>query len=75
MSSSEVARLREQIAREIQAMRAALDGYAVVSRHDLINRPYEQIGTSVEQLQQHIPIDEALQMVMDVFDQKSTWGE
>ncbi len=69
MSTSEVARLREKIELEIQAMRAARDGYAVVSRHELIHQKYEQIGVYVDQLQQHMGFHEVLQMVEDALNQ------
>ena len=69
MSKSEVAQLREKIELEIQAMRMAMDGYAVVSRHDVIDHKYDQIGGYVEQLQRHMGKKEAMQMVANALDQ------
>ena len=70
MSTSEVAQLREKIELEVQAMRAALDGYAVVSRHELIHHKYDQIGAYVEQLQQYMGKHEAAQVMVHAFDRE-----
>ena len=71
MQGSEVAQLREKIELEIQAMRSGLTGYAAVSRHDIINRKYDQLGTYVEQLHQHIGKAKAMEVVINALDQ---WG-
>ena len=70
MSTSEVAQIKEKIELEIQAMRAALDGYAVVSSHELIHHKYDQIGIYVEQLQQYMGTREAAQMMVHAFDRE-----
>ncbi len=69
MSKSEVAQLREKIELEIQAMRRVFDGYAVVSRHDVINHKYDQIGEYVDQLQLHMDKEEALLLLVKALDQ------
>lgn len=70
MSMSEIARLKEKIELEVQAMRAALDGYAVVSSHELIHHKYDQIGAYVEQLQHYMGKHEAAQVMVHAFDRE-----
>jgi hypothetical protein len=49
-NQSEVARLRQQIDQEIEAMRQAMSGYAVVSAHEMITNHYQTLGTCFEEL-------------------------
>ncbi len=69
MSKSEVAQLREKIELEIQAMRSGLTGYAAVSRHDIINHKYDQLGDYQQQLEQHIGETAAIEVVIDALNQ------
>jgi hypothetical protein len=46
---SEIAKIRERIDLEIEAMRQA-QGYAIVARHDIITHHYDQLGDCYEQL-------------------------
>ena len=50
MESSEVAQLRSHIAAEIQAMNRTLYGYAEVTRHQIIDHKYCQLGIYQDQL-------------------------
>ncbi len=64
---SEVARLRERIEQECQAMRAGLTGYAVVSSHDAINHKYDAIGGYQQQLEPLVGADEAARMTVEIY--------
>ncbi|HLZ63217.1 MAG TPA: hypothetical protein VKR06_40310 [Ktedonosporobacter sp.] len=47
---SEVARLMRLIELECEAMQLAMNGYAVVAAHELINQKYRNIGALEDQL-------------------------
>ena len=47
---SEVARLRRQIELECEAMRLAMDGYAAVTSHKVIEQRYKNLGKHQEDL-------------------------
>ena len=64
---SEVARLRERIEQECQAMRAGLTGYAAVSSHDAINHKYDAIGDYQQQLEPLVGADEAARMTVKIY--------
>jgi uncharacterized protein YukE len=67
MSTSEIAQLREKIELEIQAMQNGFTGYAAVAQHDIINHKYEQIGDYQRQLEQHIGVRAAAELVVEAF--------
>ncbi len=69
MSKSEVAQLREKIELEIRAMRSGFTGYATVSRHDIINNKYDQLGNYQQQLEQYIGATAAIEVVIDALNQ------
>jgi hypothetical protein len=69
MPKSEVAQLRQKIEHEIQAMRFGLTGYAVTSKHAVINNKYSQLGDYQEQLSQHIGATAAIEVVIDALNQ------
>lgn len=58
-NQSEVARLREQIDLEIEAMARMRDGFAMVASHAIISHRYNRLGGLCEQLGRHIGTDEA----------------
>lgn len=64
---SEVARLRQQIELECEAMRQALYGYAIVSSHDIIEQKYKSLGKYQEDLEQHVGEEEAKKIVMEIY--------
>ena len=64
---SEVARLRQQIELECEAMHRALEGYAVVSSHAIIQHKYEQLGKYQEQLASLVGEQEAMQTVVETY--------
>lgn len=56
---SEVARIRQQIEAECEAMRLAMYGYAVVASHKVIENRYKSLGKRQEELEQHVGKEEA----------------
>ena len=64
---SEVARLRERIEQECQAMKGGLTGYAVVSNHDAINHKYDALGRYQQQLAPLVGTEEAARVVVDIY--------
>jgi hypothetical protein len=64
---SEVARLREQIELECEAMRLALSGYAVVASHKFIEQKYNALGKHQEDLEQIVGTEEANRMVVETY--------
>lgn len=67
MPESEVARLRRQIELECQAMKLALEGYAAVSNHKVINHRYKMLGEYQEQLEPLVGEQEAQRIVFDTY--------
>ena len=51
MSRSEIAKLRMQIAEELEAMRRGLNGFACTSKHEFIAHKYNALGTYQDQLE------------------------
>lgn len=70
MSASEVARLRQQIDREIEASRLAMNGYATVSSHEIITHHYKVLGTCLEQLQARIGDKAAVELLAQALEQQ-----
>ncbi len=66
---SEVARLRRQIALECEAMRLAMDGYAVVASHEIIEQRYTNLGHAQADLAQFVGKEEATRIVLEVYAQ------
>ena len=64
---SEVARLRQRIEQECQAMQMGLTGYAVVSNHDAINHKYDAIGEYQNQLEGMVGTEQAAQMIVETY--------
>ena len=64
---SEVARLREKIEQECQAMKAGLNGYARVSKHATINHKYDAIGSYQEQLGALLGDEEAAKITIEAY--------
>ena len=68
MNLSEVARLREQIERECQAMNLALYGYSEVAKHQIINRRYSAIGKYQDQLETLVGEEAAATIVVETYN-------
>ncbi len=69
MSRSDVAQLRQQIAREREAMTNALSGYAITARHDVITNRYNQLGHYHEQLIALLGEQAAIAVVIEALEQ------
>ncbi|GCE10898.1 hypothetical protein [Tengunoibacter tsumagoiensis] len=64
---SEIARLRKQIELECEAMKRAMNGYAIVASHDVINHRYNELGRCQEELEKHVGSAEAAQITVDTY--------
>jgi hypothetical protein len=67
MPESEVARLKEQIERECQAMQLGFSGYAAVGRHEIIANRYKALGKYMEQLDALVGEEEATNIVAETY--------
>lgn len=67
--NSEVAVIRQQIERECLAMKAALFGYAVVSRHEIISHRFQAIGKHQERLMRSVGSQEAQRITYETYEQ------
>lgn len=65
---SEVARLREQIETVCGAMNQMLSGYAITSRHDIINHRYNTLGSYQEELETFVGEQQALEIVIETYN-------
>ncbi len=61
---SEIARLKQQIELECEAMRLAMTGFRTTASHDIINHQFEQLGEHYEQLGALIGEQAAIEMVI-----------
>ncbi len=68
MSTSEVARLKEQIELECQAIQHLMQT-SVVASHRIINRKYQNLDQCHQQLKALVSEEEALRIVVDTYGQ------
>lgn len=61
---SEIARFRQQIDQEIEAMRQAMSGYAVVSAHDTITHHYQNLALCLEELTAQVGEKAAIETII-----------
>ena len=66
---SEIARLKQQIELECEAMRQAMDGFRVTASHDIINHRYDSIGGLQEQLATFIGEKDSIQIAVEAYIQ------
>jgi hypothetical protein len=67
-NASEVARLRQQIEEELEAMQLGFNGLAAgTARHDFIRARMEQVGNCVDELAQHIGSADATQAACEIY--------
>jgi hypothetical protein len=66
---SEIAKLRQQIDREIIAMKHAMHGYATVTRHDIITHHFANLETVYEQLVAEIGNVAAIQAISEKLEE------
>ena len=67
--SSEIAAIRQQIACECLAMKAALSDYAVVSKHEIISHRFQAIGKHQERLTTSVGAQEAQRITYETYKQ------
>ena len=68
MSTSELARLREQIELECQALQQLIQ-FSAVASHRSINRRYRSLDRCHEQLKPLVGEDQATTIVVDIYNQ------
>jgi len=68
MNTSEIARLREQIELECQAIQHLMQTAAVAS-HRIISRKYQNLDQCHQQLKALVSEEEALRIVVDAYGQ------
>lgn len=67
-SASEVARLRQQIEEEIEAMQRGFKGFAAgVARHDFIRARMDRVGDHMDELAQHVGSGDATQITCEIY--------
>jgi hypothetical protein len=65
---SEVARLRQQIEEELEAMHLGFSGLAAgTARHEFIRARMEHVGNCVDELAQHIGSADATQLACEIY--------
>ncbi len=69
MSTSEVARLREQIELELEAMQRGLHGVAITARHDFIVARLDRLGTYQDKLADQVGYSAATEIVCQLYVQ------
>jgi hypothetical protein len=75
MPESEVAQLKQRIEEEISSMYLLMDGPAVVSKHELINHKYRNLGTYQQELAQLVGEQSAAHIVDEAYDQVMEEGD
>jgi hypothetical protein len=61
---SEIAQLRNRIDQEIEAMRQAMSGYAIVSPHEVITNHYQTLSTCFEELTAQVGEQAAIEVLI-----------
>jgi hypothetical protein len=69
MSGSEVARLREQIERECEALSLLTRGFALTAPHRIISERYKQLDQSREHLSTLVGEEEATAITYTIYNQ------
>jgi hypothetical protein len=68
-NQSDVARLREQIEREYEAMQQVMYGPAMVARHDIISHSYKAVGTYQHELASIVGNEQATDIMCQAYYQ------
>ena len=71
MSESEVARLREQIAREYESAQSVFFGFSQKAKHTFYTQSQERIANHFEELQKHITPEAAMQVLIEESNRNS----
>ena len=69
MATSEVARLRAQIALEYQAAKRVLTGFTPNARHEYLIKRQENISEYFEELKKHISPEDAMLLIVQASDE------
>jgi hypothetical protein len=72
---SEVARIREQIAREYQSAQQVFGGFTPTAKHEFLTKRQENLGMHFEELKKHMSPEEAMKIFMQIDTVKSTQAE
>ncbi|MBE3561316.1 MAG: hypothetical protein IMW89_19160 [Ktedonobacteraceae bacterium] len=64
---SEVAKLRELIERQCEAMKLAMSGFARTASHEIIQRRYLSLGETQQRLAQEIGEQEAAKVMVETY--------
>ena len=65
-NQSEIARLREQIAREYQASQRVFTDFTPTARHEYITQRQENIAVHYEELKRYMSPEEAMLLIMQI---------
>jgi len=65
---SEIARLKQQIETECEAMKLAMTGFRMAASHDVINHQYDQLGEHYERLGKLIGERQAVEVLIATLD-------
>jgi len=71
-NQSEVARIREQIAREYEAAQQVFRGFTPTAQHEYLTKRQENLGMYFEELKHHMSPEEAMQLFMQIEKAKTT---
>jgi len=66
MSQSEVARIREQIAREYQSVQRVFGGFTPIAKHEFITQRQENLANHFEELKKHMTPEEAMKIFIQI---------
>ncbi len=66
MSQSEVARIREQIAREYQSVQQVFGGFTPTAKHEFITQRQENLANHLEELKKHMSPEEAMKIFIQI---------
>lgn len=62
---SELTQQRQQIDQEIHSMHQGMTGYAVVSRHEIIGKYYQQLSDRLKELAEHVGEQAAVKILFE----------
>lgn len=73
-NKSEVARLRQQIEDECEAMSQAMNGFANTASHEFIQQRYENMGAARNDLARFVGEEEASEIMTRAYSRKMDGG-
>ncbi len=69
--SSEVARIREQIALEYQSAQFVFSGFTPTAKHEFITQRQENLAVHFEELKKQVGSEEAMKIFIQLSEQSS----